>query len=167
MPEPKKIFFAALGCPKNQVDGELMLGSATAAGHEVVDDPSLADVLVVNTCAFISEAREESVDTICELARFKESGEGKRLVVSGCMAQRYADELGEAMPEIDAFVGTGALDSFTEALGEGVGALGAGEGAGGYRGPAHYLPTAAMDREIQLRAIQVGHPTLMQRRSRL
>ena len=79
----KKIFLAPLGCPKNQIDGELMLGRAVAAGHEIVSNPDDADVLVVNTCAFIEQAREESIDTILELAELKAAREGRKLVVTG------------------------------------------------------------------------------------
>ena len=81
----KKIYWAPLGCAKNQIDGELMLGQAIAEGHSVVDDPAEADVLVVNTCAFINAARVESIDTILELAQIKAKREGRRLVVTGCM----------------------------------------------------------------------------------
>ena len=139
--DSKKIYLARLGCPKNQVDGELMLGRALADGHTIVDDPDRADVLVVNTCAFIAAAREESVDTILELARVKAAREGRRLVVTGCMAERYGGELTAAMPEIDAMVGTGALDRFPAAL----------EARGGrmFRGVAkHYLPSALMERVV-------------------
>ncbi len=135
--QPKKIFFAALGCPKNQVDGELMLGRARAAGHIVVDDAAEADVLVVNTCAFINEAREESIEVILGLAGLKNPATGKRLLVSGCMAERYSEELAREIPEIDALIGTGALDRFEEAVGGGDGV---------YKGPSHYLPSATMPR---------------------
>jgi ribosomal protein S12 methylthiotransferase len=136
-----KIYLARLGCPKNQVDGELMLGRALADGHTVVENPDEADVLVVNTCAFIAAAREESVDTILELARVKAEREGRRLVVTGCMAERYGAELTKEIPEIDAMVGTGALDSFPAAL----------EARGGelFRaGSHHYLPSALMERAV-------------------
>jgi ribosomal protein S12 methylthiotransferase len=139
--EQKKIYLARLGCPKNQVDGELMLGRALADGHTVVENPDDADVLVVNTCAFIAAAREESVDTILELARVKAAREGRRLVVTGCMAERYGAELAREIPEIDAMVGTGALDRFPAAL----------EAKGGelFRaGSHHYLPSALMERAI-------------------
>jgi ribosomal protein S12 methylthiotransferase len=139
--QQKKIYIARLGCPKNQVDGELMLGRAIADGHSVVENPDDADVLVVNTCAFIAAAREESVDTILELARVKAAREGRRLVVTGCMAERYGAELAKEIPEIDAMVGTGALDSFPAAL----------EARGGelFRaGSHHYLPSALMERAV-------------------
>ncbi len=136
----KRIFLVRLGCPKNQVDGELMLGRARASGHEIVEDPEAADVLVVNTCAFIEAAREESIDTILELARLKAAREGRRLVVTGCMAERYGAELTGAIPEIDAMVGTGALDQFPRAL--------EAEGGAIFRGAGHYLPAAWMDRIV-------------------
>jgi ribosomal protein S12 methylthiotransferase len=136
----KKIYLAPLGCAKNQIDGELMLGRAVAEGHVIVDDPTDADVLVVNTCAFIAEAREESVDTILELARTKAEREGRRLVVTGCMAERYGEELHTEIPEIDSMVGTGALGSFTEALDARDGRL--------FKGAKHYLPSAMMERIV-------------------
>src|ERR1043165_2592805 len=92
----QRIYFVSLGCPKNQVDTELMLGQVEAAGHALVQAPDDADVIVVNTCAFIDAAKEESVDTILEMAEFK-----KKLVVTGCLAQRYADDLARDIPEID------------------------------------------------------------------
>ncbi len=141
MTDSRKIFLARLGCPKNQVDGELMLGRALAEGHSIVEDPDDADVLVVNTCAFIAAAREESVDTILEMARVKAAREGRRLVVTGCMAERYGSELTEAIPEIDAMVGTGALDRFPEAIGAAGGEL--------FRAASrHYLPSAMADRLV-------------------
>ena len=139
----KKIFLAPLGCPKNQIDGELMLGRAVAAGHEIVTDADDADVLVVNTCAFIEQAREESIDTILALAERKAEREGRRLVVTGCLAERYGAELAGEMPEIDALVGTGALDRINDAI--------AGSAPGPapmYRGEKHYLPAASMERIV-------------------
>ncbi len=104
----KKLYFVSLGCPKNRVDSEIMLGELTARDYTVVDSAEEADLLVVNTCSFVEEAREESVDTILDLARAKtESGDKKALVVAGCLAQRYAKELEVEIPEVDAFLGTG------------------------------------------------------------
>jgi ribosomal protein S12 methylthiotransferase len=115
--EPRhRVHVVTLGCPKNQVDTEVMLGVLTRAGHEVVLDPDLADVLVVNTCAFIGPAKEESIDAILDAARVKAAREGRRLVVTGCLAQRYADELVRELPEVDAFVGTGHLTQIAEAV---------------------------------------------------
>src|SRR5512143_429619 len=87
----QRIYFVSLGCPKNQVDTELMLGQVQAAGHSLVDAPEGADVIVVNTCAFIDAAKEESVDTILEMAEYKHGAAKRKLVVTGCLAQRYAD----------------------------------------------------------------------------
>ena len=105
----------SLGCPKNQVDTELMLGQVQAAGHALVDAPDDADVIVVNTCAFIDAAKEESVDTILEMAQYKESG-AKKLVVTGCLAQRYADELAKDIPEIDHILGSADFQSIAKAI---------------------------------------------------
>src|SRR4029079_2636605 len=96
----QRIYFVSLGCPKNQVDTELMLGQVQAAGHALVDAPEAADVIVVNTCAFIDAAKEESVDTILEMAQHKKAG-AQKLVVTGCVDQRYADDLPDQLPAID------------------------------------------------------------------
>src|SRR5512141_1130704 len=102
-----KVFLQSLGCPKNLVDSELMLGLIARDGGEVVLDPAAADVLVVNTCGFIGDAKKESIDAILELARHKADDPGKRLIVTGCLVQRYGGELQAALPEVDAFLGTG------------------------------------------------------------
>lgn len=107
-PSGGKVFFVSLGCPKNRVDSEIMLGELAQRRYEVVDNAEDADLLVVNTCSFVEEAREESVDTILDLARAKtESGAPKKLVVAGCLAQRYGAELTKEIPEVDLFLGTG------------------------------------------------------------
>jgi ribosomal protein S12 methylthiotransferase len=106
----------SLGCPKNLVDSEVMLGRLRAEGHEIVSDPKQADVIVVNTCAFIDRAKQESVDTILEMAREKETGRARRLVVTGCLAQRYDAELRREIPEIDATLGTGQVDEILRAV---------------------------------------------------
>jgi len=90
-----KIGFLSLGCPKNLVDGEVMLGYAQQAGHEITADSSDADVIVVNTCAFIDNAKQESIDAILEMAAHKTSGNCSRLVVTGCLAERYRDDAGK------------------------------------------------------------------------
>ncbi|MFA5908256.1 MAG: 30S ribosomal protein S12 methylthiotransferase RimO [Vicinamibacterales bacterium] len=105
-----KIGFVSLGCPKNLVDSEVMLGMAEKDGHEITADASQADVLVVNTCAFIDRAKQESIDTILEMAELKKQVPGRKLVVTGCMAERYRDELKKAIPEIDAIYGTGEVE---------------------------------------------------------
>jgi ribosomal protein S12 methylthiotransferase len=116
-PNPaQKVYFVSLGCPKNQVDTELMLGQVRAAGHELVDAPEGADVIVVNTCAFIDAAKEESVDTILELAAHKKAGGVSKLVVTGCLAQRHAPELAAEIPEIDHILGSSDYMSIRGAL---------------------------------------------------
>jgi len=107
----------SLGCPKNLVDSEVMLGLAQQAGHELTRDPAGADVIVVNTCAFIDKAKQESVDTILEMAEFKKTGACRTLVVAGCLAERYRDELKDQIPEIDFILGTGDVPAIVEALG--------------------------------------------------
>src|SRR5688572_31491048 len=114
-----KIGFLSLGCPKNLVDGEVMLGIARDAGHEITQDSAAADVLVVNTCAFIDNAKEESINAILEMAALKGQGAGKRLVVTGCLAERYREELRREIPEIDALLGTGEVPKILEALSAG------------------------------------------------
>src|ERR687890_1118364 len=111
-----KVGFVSLGCPKNLVDGEVMLGYAQQAGHEITADAKDADVIVVNTCAFIDNAKQESIDTILEMAQQKRDGKCSRLVVTGCLAERYRDELKKEIPEIDALLGTGEVTGILEAL---------------------------------------------------
>ena len=111
----KKIGFVSLGCPKNLVDTEVMLGHLTRAGYEPTSEPSEAEVLVVNTCGFIDRAKQESIDTILEMARHKQEGSCRRLIVSGCLAQRYAAEIAREIPEVDAVVGLDQLDSIVSA----------------------------------------------------
>ena len=130
----QRIYFVSLGCPKNQVDTELMLGQVQAAGHALVDAPEAADVIVVNTCAFIDAAKEESVDTILEMAQYKQSG-ARQLVVTGCLAQRYADELAKDIPEIDHILGSADFPSIAGVLGRAPGPAGRGRG-GKARGKA-------------------------------
>jgi ribosomal protein S12 methylthiotransferase len=114
-----KLGLVSLGCPKNLVDSEVMLGLAQQAGHEITHDAAEADVLVVNTCAFIDKAKQESIDTILELAEHKKNGRCTRLVVTGCLAERYRDELKAEIPEIDVVLGTGEVPRIVEALGGG------------------------------------------------
>ncbi len=103
------VHFVSLGCPKNRVDTEVMLGHAADAGFAVVADPGEADVIVVNTCSFIGEAKQESIDAVLEMAALKQTGRCRRLVMAGCLAQRYAQELSYEMPEVDHFLGTGEV----------------------------------------------------------
>jgi ribosomal protein S12 methylthiotransferase len=112
-----KIGLISLGCPKNLVDSEVMLGLAREAGHELTCDAAEAEVLVVNTCAFIDSAKKESIDTILEMAGHKTDGQCRRLVVTGCLAERYREELLAEIPEIDAVLGTGEVPDIVRALG--------------------------------------------------
>jgi ribosomal protein S12 methylthiotransferase len=112
-----KIGLISLGCPKNLVDGEVMLGIARDTGHEITSDASNADVIVVNTCAFIDSAKQESVDAILEMAAKKRDGSCSRLVVTGCLAERYREELKKEIPEIDAVLGTGEVPRILDAIG--------------------------------------------------
>jgi ribosomal protein S12 methylthiotransferase len=114
-----KIGFVSLGCPKNLVDSEVMLGLAREAGHDLTQDPSGAEVIVVNTCAFIDSAKQESIDAILEMARHKSEGACQRLVVTGCLAERYRDKLRQEIPEIDAVLGTGEVPDIVQAIGGG------------------------------------------------
>lgn len=102
-----KVGIVSLGCAKNLVDTEVMLGILDQAGLEIVNDPAEADVIIVNTCSFITEAKEESISTILQMAEYKETGKCKALIVAGCLSQRYKDELLAELPEIDALIGTG------------------------------------------------------------
>src|SRR6188474_3051064 len=112
-----KVGLVSLGCPKNLVDGEVMLGYAQQAGHEITADSQDADVIVVNTCAFIDNAKQESIDAILEMAQHKKDGQCRRLIVTGCMAERYRDELKKEIPEIDAVLGTGEVPEIVGAIG--------------------------------------------------
>ena len=111
-----KVGMISLGCPKNLVDSEVMLGLAQQGGHELTQDAGEAEVLIVNTCAFIDSAKQESIDTILEMARHKTDGACKRLIVTGCMAERYRDELKKEIPEIDAVLGTGQVPEIVGAI---------------------------------------------------
>ncbi len=111
-----KVHLVSLGCPKNQVDAELMLGAVVRAGGQVVDTPAEADCLVVNTCAFIEAARAESIEAILELAAWKRRGGRRRLVVTGCLPQRYGRELLRELPEVDAILGTGEVGRIVDVL---------------------------------------------------
>ncbi len=106
-----KIGMVSLGCPKNLVDSEVMLGLIREKQLEITNNPAEADLIIVNTCGFIESAKEESINTVLQMAEYKQNGSCKYLVMTGCLGQRYADELFESMPEVDAIVGT---DSFTD-----------------------------------------------------
>ena len=104
-----KIGFVSLGCPKNLVDTEVMMGNIAAAGHSLTASPEDADVIVVNTCSFIDLAKKESIDTILEMAEFKRTGKAQRLIVAGCLVERYRGEIANTLPEVDAVIGTNEL----------------------------------------------------------
>ena len=106
----KKVGFVSLGCPKNLVDSEVMMGQLAAAGYEITSDAADADTLVVNTCGFIESAKAESVEAILDAARLKHEGKARRLIVAGCLVERYRDELKKDLPEVDAFIGTNQIN---------------------------------------------------------
>jgi len=116
-PASPKVGFVSLGCPKNLIDSEVMMGMLRQAGAELVRDPQEAEVLVVNTCSFIESAQQESVNTILEMARHKSEGKAKKLVVAGCLVERFRDEIRKNIPEVDAVVGTGELQNILSASG--------------------------------------------------
>jgi ribosomal protein S12 methylthiotransferase len=114
-----KVHFVSLGCPKNRVDTEVMLGDALGAGHDLLAEPDGAEVIVVNTCGFIGEAKEESVDAILDMARYKSEGACRKLIVTGCLSQRYPKEIADEIPEIDQIFGSGDVRKIAAALGPG------------------------------------------------
>jgi ribosomal protein S12 methylthiotransferase len=111
-----RVYLHTLGCPKNRVDSEVMLGTLTEAGYRLVQDPAKAEVIVVNTCGFIESAKVESVEAIVELAEWKREGRCKKLVVAGCLVQRHAEELSRELPEVDHFIGTGAYQDIARVV---------------------------------------------------
>jgi ribosomal protein S12 methylthiotransferase len=113
----RKVGFVSLGCPKNLVDSEVMMGMLAEAGAELTHETDDADVIVVNTCSFIDRAQRESVDTILEMAQLKAAGKTQKLVVAGCLVERYRDEIRKNIPEVDAVVGTGELEAILRATG--------------------------------------------------
>lgn len=112
-----KVLLISLGCDKNLVDSEVMLGLLNKAGHELTNDETEAEAVVINTCAFISDAKEESINTIIEMGRLKETGRLKKLIVAGCLSQRYKDEIMKELPEIDVIIGATNYDKIVEAIG--------------------------------------------------
>jgi ribosomal protein S12 methylthiotransferase len=116
-PARPRVGFVSLGCPKNLVDSEVMMGLLDRAGAELTADAETAEILVVNTCSFIDSAKQESVDTILEMARHKTTGRARRLIVAGCLVERYRDEIRKNIPEVDAVVGTGELEAILTAAG--------------------------------------------------
>ena len=113
-----KILFVSLGCDKNLVDSEVMLGILEEKGYQIVDDEREADVIVINTCCFIHDAKEESIQTILEMAEYKKTGKLKALIVTGCLAQRYYEEMGTELPEVDAVLGTTAYAQIADVIEE-------------------------------------------------
>ncbi len=109
-----KVGFVSLGCPKNLVDSEVMMGTLARAGYEITPRADEADVLVVNTCSFIAPAQQESVNSILEMAEYKKFGRAQKLIVAGCMVERYRNEIREQIPEVDAVIGTGEVEKILE-----------------------------------------------------
>src|ERR1700680_258639 len=112
-----KVGFVSLGCPKNRVGSEVMMGMLADGGAELIPRAEDADVIVVNTCSFIASAQQESVDTILEMARHKTDGRARKLVVAGCLVERFRDDIRKNIPEVDAVVGTGELGKILAAAG--------------------------------------------------
>ncbi len=113
-----KILFISLGCDKNLVDTEVMLGMLASRGYQMTDDETEADIIVVNTCCFIHDAKEESINNILEMAEYRKDGSVKALVITGCLAERYREEIIQEIPEVDAILGTTAYDKILEAIDE-------------------------------------------------
>ena len=133
---PARVGLGSLGCAKNLLDSEVMAGALAQSGFELTNEPESADALIVNTCGFIGPAKEEGINTILDLARLKRSGRCRRLVVAGCLAQRYAAELADAIPEIDAVVGLDEVDTVAEIL------------AGSLAGAARRTPPLTADQSV-------------------
>lgn len=111
-----KVLFISLGCDKNLVDSEMMLGMLVQKGYAITDDETEAEAVVVNTCCFINDAKQESINILLEMAELRKSGTVKALIAAGCLAQRYQEEIQKEIPEVDAIVGTTAADRIVEAL---------------------------------------------------
>lgn len=139
----RKIMFVSLGCDKNLVDSEMMLGMLAEKGYEFTDDEREANIVVVNTCCFIGDAKEESINTILEMAELKKSGAIEGLIVTGCLAERYREEIRTEIPEVDAVLGTTALDEIGEALEE----VARGDGHDHYKSLAE-KPLTGVDRTL-------------------
>src|SRR6516165_3055374 len=114
---PKKVGFVSLGCPKNLVDSEVMMGLLSQGGAAITPRAEDADIIVVNTCSFIDTAKQESVDAILEMAQHKIAGRAQKLIVAGCLVERYRNEIQKNIPEVDAVVGTGELQQILSAAG--------------------------------------------------
>jgi ribosomal protein S12 methylthiotransferase len=142
----RRIHFVSLGCPKNRVDTEVMLGIAERAGYRQVADPAEASVIVVNTCGFIDAAKEESIQTILELSQHKKDGRCEKLVVTGCLSQRHPGELAAEMPEIDHLLGSSDMPKLERVLAGGADRMLVGH-------PADWLVTASEPRRISTRGL--------------
>ena len=118
MKNSKKVGFVSLGCPKNLVDSEVMMGQLKQAGYEITHNAEEAETIVVNTCGFIESAKAESIEAILDAARLKSEGNAKRLVVAGCLVERYRDDLIKDLPEVDAFIGTNQINDILTAANE-------------------------------------------------
>jgi len=140
--QKEKVSMVSLGCPKNLVDAEVMLGYLGKEGYEITTDEHEADIIIVNTCSFIKEAKQESIDTILDLADRKHDANCKLLVVTGCLPQRYQEELSKELPEVDIFVGTGDYPKIAEII---AGKRGV-EGQVRYIGDPDYLYDSEMPR---------------------
>src|SRR5215472_6973829 len=116
-PSSKKVGFVSLGCPKNLVDSEVMMGMLAQAGAQLTTHAQDADVIVVNTCSFIESAQQESVNAILEMAQLKKQGRAQKVVVAGCLVERFREEIRKRIPEVDAVVGTGELETILSAAG--------------------------------------------------
>ncbi len=138
------IFFMSLGCDKNLVDSEMMIASLRKAGHRVVDDESMAEVIIVNTCCFIGDAKEESINALIEMGSYKDGGRCRLLVAAGCLAQRYHREIEEEIPEVDVIIGTMGYESLVRAIQEG---LQKREGTLSFLESVDYLPEPLTDRD--------------------
>ena len=123
----KNVLFISLGCDKNLVDSEKMLGLLSEAGYTIVEEEEQADAIVINTCCFIHDAKEESIETIIEMASWKEKGRVRALVITGCLAERYKEEIGEELPEVDAVIGTTGYTEIVKVLDSLLGETGAAE----------------------------------------
>ena len=110
------VCLVSLGCPKNLVDSEVMLGLLSKEGYPLTTDPSKAEILIVNTCSFIQDASQEAIDTVLDLSRYKKEGHCQRLIVSGCLPQRYGKTLEKELPEVDLFIGTGSFQKLPQIL---------------------------------------------------
>ena len=111
-----KVGFVSLGCPKNQLDTEVMLHEILEAGYEITPEDIEADVIIVNTCAFIESAKQEAIENILDIAWLKENRSLKAIIVTGCLAERYREQILEEMPEVDALLGVGSIHNIVEAI---------------------------------------------------